>query len=148
MRPMAGDGSRHPGRPRRPPDVEGSGRRGPRVRHEVRQPLGAGGGEKGIINSVQLEFGKLLRGLGFARGKGLSFYSLRHTFRTVADATRDFPAVRLVMGNADETIDGVYRERIDDTRLAAIAEYVRAWLFGKNPGLMPAATAQGSAESS
>ncbi|HZZ77891.1 MAG TPA: hypothetical protein VFE62_05210 [Gemmataceae bacterium] len=64
---------------------------------------------------------------------GLGFYALRHTFRTVADATRDFPAVRFVMGHADDTIDDVYREGIDDSRLQAVSEYVRIWVFGK-PG--------------
>jgi integrase len=64
---------------------------------------------------------------------GLGFYALRHTFRTVADATKDFPAIRLIMGHADESIDDVYREEIDVSRLQSVAEHVRVWLFGKTP---------------
>ena len=86
----------------------------------------------GNSGPVALETGKLLRKLKLNR-PGLGFYALRHTFRTIADATRDFPAVRLVMGHADDTIDDVYRERIDDGRLQAVAEHVRAWLFGTSP---------------
>jgi len=61
---------------------------------------------------------------------GLGFYALRHTFRTVADATKDFPAIRLIMGHADESIDDTYREKIDDARLVAVTDHVRKWLFG------------------
>jgi integrase len=61
---------------------------------------------------------------------GLGFYALRHTFRTVADATKDFPAIRLIMGHADDSIDDTYREGIEDSRLQAVVTHVRAWLFG------------------
>ena len=60
----------------------------------------------------------------------LGFYALRHTFRTVADATKDFPAIRLIMGHADQSIDDVYREGIEDSRLVAVTDHVRQWLFG------------------
>ena len=49
---------------------------------------------------------------GKLKRAGLGFYALRHTFRTVADATKDFPAIRLIMGHADASIDDVYREKI------------------------------------
>ena len=78
---------------------------------------------------VSAEMRKLLLSLEINGRKGLGFYSLRHTFRTVADATRDFPAIRVVMGHADNSIDDVYREHIDDDRLEAVAEHVRGWLW-------------------
>lgn len=61
---------------------------------------------------------------------GLSFYTLRHVFRTVADGTRDFPAIDHIMGHARDDMASVYRERIDDDRLEAVAEHVREWLLG------------------
>ena len=79
------------------------------------------------VDSTGLEFRKQLREHKLKRA-GLGFYALRHTFRTIADATRGFPAVRLIMGHADGSIDDVYREHIDDDRLTAVVEHVRKWL--------------------
>jgi integrase len=78
-----------------------------------------------------LDFGNLLKAVGLHR-PGVGFYALRHTFRTVADGSRDQPAVNHVMGHAPAANDmaSVYREGIDDARLVAVAEHVRAWLFG------------------
>ena len=59
---------------------------------------------------------------------GLGFATLRHVFRTVADASRDQVATNYVMGHSDPSMGAVYRERIDDDRLVAVAEYVRQWL--------------------
>lgn len=64
-----------------------------------------------------------------AHGSRLGFYSLRHVLRTIADESRDIPAVRHIMGHADSSIDAVYRERISDDRLRAVVEHVRGWLF-------------------
>lgn len=80
-------------------------------------------------DEIGKEFSKLLVKLKLNR-KGLGFYALRHTFRTVADECGDFPAIDLVMGHSDPSMAGVYRERIGDSRLKAVADHVRAWLFG------------------
>jgi integrase len=75
------------------------------------------------------EFGKLLRKLGINGRKGLGFYTLRHTFRTVADETKDQPAVDFVMGHESPHMSSVYRESISNERLSAVTDYVSAWLF-------------------
>jgi integrase len=84
----------------------------------------------GFSDAVTLETGKLLRKLDFRR-PGVGFYALRHTFRTVADAAKDPNAIRLIMGHTDDSIDDNYTHGIDDSRLQAVAEHVRRWLWPK-----------------
>jgi integrase len=74
--------------------------------------------------------GKLLRSLHINGRTGLGFYTLRHTFRTVADESKDQPAVDFIMGHARDDMASVYRERIGDERLKAVTDHVRGWLFG------------------
>ena len=57
------------------------------------------------IDSVGLAFRRRVEAAGCKR-PGLGFYALRHAFRTVADETRDFPAVDLVMGHAAADVAG------------------------------------------
>jgi integrase len=77
-------------------------------------------------------FSELLKSLGIYRA-GFGFYTLRHVFRTVADAARDPVAIDLIMGHTDPSMGGHYRERVEDSRLRAITEHVRRWLFGGTP---------------
>jgi integrase len=71
----------------------------------------------------------LLKRLGIHR-RGLGFYTLRRTFETVAEESLDFPAVASIMGHVVGDQTAVYRQRISDERLRAVAECVRKWLFG------------------
>ncbi len=80
-------------------------------------------------NPVSKEAAKLLHGLGINGRKGLGFYALRHTFRTIADRAKDQPAADHIMGHARDDMASVYREGIEDDRLRAVADHVRAWLF-------------------
>ena len=87
-----------------------------------------GGWNNGSKTSSTLvhEVRKLTDKLGIM---GRSFYSLRHTFATIGGDSRDQIAADCVMGHADSSMSSVYRERISDARLRAVAEHVRQWLF-------------------
>jgi integrase len=91
------------------------------------------------LDAITTQFRKLMARQGVYR-PGLGFYSLRRTFRTIADETKDFPACDLVMGHIAADVAGAphsiemaarYRGRIGDDRLRVISDHVRAWLFGK-----------------
>ena len=73
--------------------------------------------------------GKLLKRLSINGRNRLGFYTLRHTFRTIADEARDQPAADFLMGHEVPHMSSVYREKISDERLKAASEYVRVWLF-------------------
>lgn len=78
---------------------------------------------------VANRFTLLLKALGMHE-PGKNFYALRHSHRTASDGANDTVAARLIMGHRDPNrIDDVYRERIDDSRIEAVCEHVRNWLF-------------------
>jgi integrase len=89
--------------------------------------------ETNRTDGVSVAFGTLLKRAGLHR-EGLGFYTLRHVFRTVADAARDPVAIDLIMGHSDPSMAAHYRERVDDARLVAVTNHVRRWLYGDDGG--------------
>jgi integrase len=85
------------------------------------------------------EFGKQLRSLKLNGRKGLGFYTLRHTFRTIADESKDQPAVDFIMGHEVPHMSSVYRETISDVRLKEVTGHVRMWLFAGRGTTQPRA---------
>jgi integrase len=80
----------------------------------------------------------MLKALGINGRKGLGFYTLRHTFRTVADGAKDQPAVDFIMGHEVPHMSSIYRETISEERLKAVTDHVRNWLFGPTKETAPA----------
>jgi integrase len=89
--------------------------------------FGAGWAKDVADSPLTGETRKLLRRLGINGHR--NYYTLRHTFRTVADESKDQPAVDFIMGHEVPHMSAVYRETISDTRLRAVTDHVRAWLF-------------------
>jgi integrase len=79
-------------------------------------------------DALAKEAAKLLKGLGLWR-EGLGFYTLRHVFETVGGGARDQVAVDHIMGHADASMAGAYREEVPDDRLRCVTDHVHAWLF-------------------
>ena len=85
----------------------------------------------GRRNSLGEIFDWTLTRLGMKR-KGLSFYSLRHTFRTIGDAAKDQNAIKLIMGHSVKGVEATYLHDIDNDRLRVVTDRVHAWLFPAN----------------
>lgn len=82
----------------------------------------------GIANPVSGATRKVMKAAGIHH-KDYGHYVFRHIFRTVADGAKDQIAANAIMGHADGSMAATYRERIDDSRLLAVTNYVRAWLY-------------------
>lgn len=85
----------------------------------------------GIANPVSCATRDVMKAVGIHK-PGLGHYTLRHVFRTVADGARDQVSANYIMGHADSSMAATYRERIDDSRLIAVSNFVRAWVLGED----------------
>lgn len=83
------------------------------------------------VNNPTLSFAKLLKAEELKRAD-LNFYSLRRTFETVAGESKDQVAVDHIMGHADDSMGGVYRQNIERARLDAVVQHVRDWMYGSD----------------
>jgi len=108
----------------------------PWVRQNVHRTEGDGIVKVVPLDAIGEEFGKLLSKLGLKR-RGVSFYTLRHTFRTWADEVRDQHAIHRIMGHTIPGMSGIYVETIGLDRLVAVTEHVRRKLFVE-PSASPA----------
>jgi integrase len=87
--------------------------------------------QEDMSSPLVFKFKLLMKKAGIAERKGIGFYTIRHTHRTVSDETRDAPACDHIMGHLDmAAMSNHYRERISDERLQSVAEHVRRWLYG------------------
>lgn len=80
-------------------------------------------------DAVANKFGELARAVGVRSGVG--FYTLRHVFQSVADTARDPISTKFLMGHADATMSGVYREFVSDENLIAVSQHVHRWLYAE-----------------
>ena len=108
--------------------------------HTNRVFLTARGGEWLVIredgsrvDKITLRFRDLMKDCGCYR-KGRGIYGLRHTLETVGGGAKDQVALDLIMGHVDASMANNYRHEIDDSRLKAVANHVRKWLYGKRTG--------------
>jgi len=87
---------------------------------------------------ITWNFWKLLTKVGIRNEEGgddklgLNFYSLRRTFRTIADEANDQHAAMRIMGHKIRGMSGTYVQRIEDRRIKKVSRYVRKTLFGAN----------------
>lgn len=81
-------------------------------------------------NPISKAMGKLMDRTGITRN-GRNFYTLRHTFQTVADSSPLVKehTVKFIMGHVDPTMSGVYREWINDEHIQRVMTHVHDWLF-------------------
>ena len=82
-----------------------------------------------VNNAISGAFGKLTDRAGL---KGLTFYRLRHSFKTYGKRAGDRDALTLMMGHTDRSIGAIYdHEEIDPARIKRVALAVKRALWPK-----------------
>ena len=75
------------------------------------------------------QFDTVLQRLSLKR-RGIGFYTLRRTFRTIADEVPDPHAIHLISGHTIPGMSGIYVREISMDRLRAVVDHVRSKVFG------------------
>jgi integrase len=78
---------------------------------------------------ISKEMSKLMKGLNLHKN-GRNFYSLRHTFYTVAQSSGQSSAASFIMGHApsNEDMAAFYLEDTFDNTLLTVSNFIRSWL--------------------
>jgi integrase len=88
-------------------------------------------------NAVSYTFSKMAKELGL---EGVTFYRLRHTFKTLGKKAKDRDALNLAMGHIERTIGAIYdHEEISFSRIRRVARkvYRRLWPVEKGGHTAP-----------
>lgn len=118
------------------------------VRHKSRDGNSPSKAKKEMVrrNSISITFGRMVRELGL---DGLTFYRLRHTFKTLGKKARDPEALNLMMGHVDRSIGRIYdHEEIGFARCRRVAKVVYRRLWPRSTGTEQGRTHRSSGEAS
>jgi integrase len=82
-------------------------------------------------SALSAEFRKLAKTVGVYRRGSKVFYSLRRSHETIGAATGQQVAVDFLMGHSRPDMASVYRQRVFDSKLREVTDFIRGWLLGE-----------------
>ena len=82
-------------------------------------------------SALSAEFRKLAQEVGIYKPGCKVFYSLRRSHETIGAATGQQVAVDFLMGHSRPDMASVYRQRVFDSKLREVTDFIRGWLLGE-----------------
>lgn len=82
-------------------------------------------------SALSAEFRKLAKKVKVYRRGCKVFYSIRRTHETIGAATGQQVAVDFLMGHSRPDMASVYRQRVFNSRLVEVSNFIRGWLLGE-----------------
>jgi integrase len=82
-------------------------------------------------SALSAEFRKLAVKVGIYKVDCKVFYSLRRTHETIGAATGQQVAVDYLMGHSRADMASTYRQRVFDSKLREVTDFIRGWLLGE-----------------